>query len=62
MGPQEGKQPRTDDYVKIYNPFNKTDNYHVYCPITNFGVNIYIHIYCLFINEHLFITVIVLIR
>ncbi|CAJ0832013.1 11489_t:CDS:2 [Entrophospora sp. SA101] len=36
MGPQDGKKPGTEDYVKIYNPFNKTEDYHFYCPITNY--------------------------
>ncbi|CAG8443564.1 12762_t:CDS:2 [Funneliformis caledonium] len=37
MGPQDGKNPRTEEYVKIYNPFNKIEDYHFYCDINNPG-------------------------
>lgn len=36
MGPQEKLPPRTDQYVKAYSPFNKTEHYHVFCLITNY--------------------------
>ncbi|CAI2166187.1 2314_t:CDS:2 [Funneliformis geosporum] len=37
MGPQDGKTPWTEEYVKIYNPFNKIENFHYYCDINNPG-------------------------
>ncbi|RIA88257.1 Glycoside Hydrolase Family 13 protein [Glomus cerebriforme] len=37
MGPQPNLTPRTDEYVKAYNPFNTIDDYHFYCPITNYN-------------------------
>ncbi len=36
MGPQENLTPRTKEYVKAYNPFNKTEHFHVFCIIDNF--------------------------
>ncbi len=37
MGPQEKLTPRTEEYVKAYIPFNKTEDFHVFCNIDNFG-------------------------
>ena len=37
MGPQEKSTPRTNEYVKAYNPFNNTDDFHVFCLITNYN-------------------------
>ncbi|KAF0471852.1 alpha-amylase [Gigaspora margarita] len=35
MGPQQGKEPGTTDYIKIYNRFDDINDYHKYCDSCN---------------------------
>ena len=37
LGPQQGLAPGTEQYISVYNPFNKTQNYHYFCVITDYN-------------------------